>query len=208
MFGFFERQLEKMGFAIRPVQAHELRALREVAETSFRETYAEVISVNHPATVDDWIAKIYSDAALNDWVSNPANRLLGVFNADGALQGFSLLCLEGETARLDKLYLLSSAQRLGLGRLLLEANYSELRKHPAVSTLSLEVADNNARARGFYERMGLVSTSTLVEFSGSTPENPLFNSVYIRTANSFQAGMEEAVLRLDTKAAPSMSSPC
>ncbi|KTC98839.1 putative acetyltransferase [Legionella geestiana] len=208
MFGFFERQLEKMGYSIRPVQAHELEALRKVAEQSFRETYAADISVTAPAIVEDWIAKIYSDAALNDWVTNPANRLLGVFNKDGALQGFSLLCLEGATARLDKLYLLSSVQGIGLGRLLLEANYSELRKHPAVSALSLEVADSNVRARGFYQRMGLASTSTQVEFSGSSSENPLFNSVYRRDKNSCSAGIDEALSRLDEKAAPSMSSQC
>jgi ribosomal protein S18 acetylase RimI-like enzyme len=184
MYDFFRRQLKKQGFEVRKIELSELEELRKVAISTFIETYKTSIEREGGLEkVQEKIHGLFSPSELNQWLSNPNQICLGLYQAEPSNQlcGFSLLKIEDNDAFLHKLYLLESAKGLGLGRIMIEANYSELRQRPAVKTLKLEVGEANTEAQRFYKKMGFRDTLIRKLYSASSTENPYYDLEYLAT---------------------------
>ena len=63
----------------------------------------------------------------------------------------------GGSAIIDSFYVLPEMRGRGVGRLLMDAAYSEMRRAGA-STVALEMVAGNEVARAFYERDGFTTT--------------------------------------------------
>lgn len=84
------------------------------------------------------------------------NRFL-VVERDGALVGMSSWRRHGESLHLNYLYVSPPAQGAGIGTALLEAGLA-FRESSDVEWLAVDVHDDNQRARGWYDEMGLTLT--------------------------------------------------
>ena len=142
-----------MSYLIRPMEEADIPFRALVHCRAWEETYRGLI----PDAVLDSMTPEAVEAAVR---ALPMETLV----AEGAegLAGFVCFLPEARdftarrnTSEIDALYLLRSAQGLGLGRRLLEAALGHL---PPQRDVILYVLDKNRRAAAFYRHMGFVLT--------------------------------------------------
>lgn len=187
MFAFFKRQLHQKGYEIRTIHGSEIKDLAALARDTFIETYPDYIEKKGGlANVDEDIKSLYSADTLSDWISSPNYLCLGLFQLrpTANLLGFSLLELKEDRAFLSKIYLLKSQQGQGLGRVLMEANFSALRKRQAIRELKLDVWTENIKAKAFYEKIGFHPNGVKKLYPGSSPDCPMYDEEYVKTKNT------------------------
>lgn len=106
-----------------------------------------------------------------EWLSGPnAFALLAEADARpvGYLVGFyeepHFMWSAGRVGHIDSLYVLPELRSRGVGRLLMQAAYSEMRQAGA-TTVTLEVVATNDEARRLYERDGFTTTFVQMHLS-------------------------------------------
>ncbi len=118
--------------------------------TSWRETYLGVLP-------RPYLEAMNPDVHARRWrrqLSAPrSGEVVLLAEEPGGLVGYCAGACEGATAEVFTLYVLRSAQRLGVGRRLLGATARALAAQGAGS-LELSVLSENRPARGFYEHLG------------------------------------------------------
>ena len=97
-----------------------------------------------------WKTEVYI-AAL-DPASTPRRQVLAA-ELDGVLVGFAVASLIGDEAELESIAVALTAQRKGVGRVLLMELMAFLRSEGIVRLL-LEVRASNRKARDFYHALG------------------------------------------------------
>ncbi|MGQ3892329.1 GNAT family N-acetyltransferase [Legionella sp. CNM-4043-24] len=190
MFGFFKRDLVKKGYEIKKVSIEELETLKALARTTFIETYGDYIArCGGVDCIQDKLDEIYSNEIVSNWLSNPDMVCMGLYSLSHpqVLSGFSLLQIGEDKALLSKLYLLQQVQNKGLGRLMMEAVFSELRQRPEVQTLTLAVSEQNQSAKAFYRRIGFVDTLEISLYPQSAEDNPLYDNIYNKERNAMSS---------------------
>ena len=132
-------------------------SLAEVHVTAWRETYRDLL----PAA---YLAQMNTGLYARRWrrqlmAARPPEIVLAAEGRDG-LVGYCAGQTRGEeaSAEVSTLYVLQTAQKLGLGRRLLAASARVLRARGAAS-LSLWVLNGNTPARRFYEHLGGVAVA-------------------------------------------------
>ena len=102
-----------------------------------------------------------------EWLSGP-DSFAFLAEEEGRLVGYVVgfydephfMWSTGRVGHIDSFYVLPELRGRGVGRLLMEAAYAEMRQAGA-TTVALEMVANNDVARRFYEREG--STTTFVQ---------------------------------------------
>jgi GNAT superfamily N-acetyltransferase len=127
----------------------DLPDVQRLAGTIWRAHYPTIISA---AQIEYMLARGYALDALA-WFVGAADRGLELATVDGELAGFAAWYVTDApaTAKLDKLYVLPSRQRLGLGGRLI-ARVEELARAAGATTLILNVNKYNAQAIRAYEK--------------------------------------------------------
>lgn len=141
--------------AIRPAAPADAPAIAQVRVDAWRTTYQGMIPASYLAAM-----KVEESAALWDKVLTAAPNTTNTFVAeiDGKVAGFAsgLMLPEpkhGFDAELTAVYLVRSAQRLGVGRRLVAAIAAAQRAHGAHGLIVWMISGNKP-ARAFYENLG------------------------------------------------------
>ena len=154
-----ERSIE-----IRGARRDEVSVVQRLAHSVWHAHYPGIIAVEQ---IDYMLARGYAQEALEGFVGRP-DRGLEMALVDGEPAGFAAwYMIEGAgECKVDKLYVLQSRQRLGLGRRLLERMTQHARDAGA-TTLILNVNKFNAQAILAYESYGFAIREAVVNDIGS-----------------------------------------
>lgn len=147
----------------RRARRDEIALVQRLAHLIWHAHYPGIISAEQ---IDYMLARGYSLAALDAFVRRPDGGLeLAV--VDGEPGGFAAWYVTADAgeAKLDKLYVLPSRQRLGLGGKLIR-RVADLVRAAGASTLVLNVNKGNAQAIRAYDRYGFTIREAIVNDIG------------------------------------------
>jgi len=139
---------------MRKATVSDINAIREMALVVFRETYGPILS---PEQIDYMLEWMYSEESLRRQILEEGNVF---FLEDG--KGYVSVRPDGSSSdgrarfHLEKLYVMPSFRKSGLGKILFSRAVDEARTmaHGKPFVLELNVNRDNP-AVGFYERMGM-----------------------------------------------------
>jgi ribosomal protein S18 acetylase RimI-like enzyme len=150
--------------AIVRARRDQLPEVARVAREIWHAHYPGIISVEQ---IDYMLERGYALDALARFLDDPG-RGLELAIVDGAIAGFAAWYLteNPESAKLDKLYVLQSRQRLGLGRRLI-ACVEERARAAGAATLILNVNKQNGQAIAAYRKHGFaIREAVVVDIGG------------------------------------------
>jgi ribosomal protein S18 acetylase RimI-like enzyme len=144
---------------IRSARQDELPVVQRLAHAIWHAHYPGIITAEQ---IDYMLARGYAIEALAEFVGNP-DRGLELALVGGEVAGFAAWYRIGDSAeaKLDKLYVLQSRQRSGLGVQLI-ARVAEKAHATGVAALILNVNKNNTQAIRAYERYGFATREAVV----------------------------------------------
>lgn len=131
-----------------------INGLKDLAESIWTITYRDVIS---QAQIRYMLDRLYQSDLLREQVSS-GNPLLGAYSGED-LVGYAHVFIEGHQSRLDKLYVDTLYQGLGIGRKLVAAA-ERFALDCDCSLMTLRVNRNNLNAVAAYERFGFGIVAT------------------------------------------------
>ncbi len=136
---------------LRPACRDDVPAIKELAHVIWHAHYPGIITV---AQIDYMLERGYSTAALVELLDRSDRGLLLAL-VDGEPAGFAAwyLTTQSHEAKLDKLYVLPTRQRSGIGGRLV-ARVAEDARGTGAKTLILNVNKRNTRAIRAYEKHG------------------------------------------------------
>jgi [ribosomal protein S18]-alanine N-acetyltransferase len=111
--------------------------------------YASVISALHKACFE----KPWNEKAITDILGMPGATGLIAHSDEETPQGFMLFRLAADEAEIISIGVAPSVRRSGYGKQLLQASIVHAAQREA-SRMFLEVAEDNAGAKAFYEKAG------------------------------------------------------
>jgi len=137
----------------------QLVEVQQLAGEIWRAHYPGIIT---DAQIDYMLARGYAPEALAQFLDR-TDRGLELVSVDGALVGLAAWYLTDDptVAKLDKLYVRPSRQRLGLGGRLI-ARIETLARAAGATTLILNVNKNNVQAIRAYEKHGFAIREAVV----------------------------------------------
>jgi len=137
----------------------ELPAVQRLAGVIWRAHYPGIIT---PDQIEYMLERGYALPLLEGFLAGD-DRGLELASADGELAGFASWYVtdDREEAKLDKLYVLQSRQRLGLGARLI-ARVASLARAAGARQLILNVNKQNAQAIRAYEKYGFAVREAVV----------------------------------------------
>ncbi len=150
--------------AIVRARRDQLPEVARLARVIWHAHYPGIISVEQ---IDYMLERGYALDALARFLDDPG-RGLELAIVDGAIAGFAAWYLteDPESAKLDKLYVLPSRQRLGLGRRLI-ACVEDRARAAGAATLILNVNKQNGQAIAAYRKHGFaIREAVVVDIGG------------------------------------------
>ncbi len=135
-------------YSIRKAVSDDLAGLAAVQLESWQRTYEDVLS-------EDYRNGAMAEDLKTLWTTARLERdLVLVAEVKGQVVGLSGVIWDSEsTAYVDNLHVAEACEGQGVGRALMVRTAKEVLSHGR-STLHLTVVTSNARALGFYERLG------------------------------------------------------
>jgi ribosomal protein S18 acetylase RimI-like enzyme len=142
----------------------ELAAVQRLAGVIWRAHYPGIITLDQ---IEYMLERGYALPVLEGFLDG-SDRGLELATVDGALAGFAAWYVTDDRseAKLDKLYVLQSRQRLGLGGRLI-ARVGELARRAGACHLILNVNKSNTQAIRAYEKHGFAIREAVVVDIGS-----------------------------------------
>lgn len=134
--------------SIRKATPHDIPAINAIAHETWPVAYASILTPSALAYMLDFF---YAPPALEKQMNEGQSFYLALLGNDAI--GFAAISLtNGDTVKLNKLYVLPSLQKTGAGKRLLQHAMNEAKSMGAQHFI-LNVNRNNISI-GFYERMG------------------------------------------------------
>lgn len=131
---------------IRPAGPDDRQAIANLHATSWRDSYADVISADYLAAIDDHMASHWSELKLGQL------DLLLLAEIEGAPVGF-ILAWDGEPAWVNTLHVRPERRSCGIGAGLMAEVARRLRAQGRTG-MYLDVLTTNHRAIALYKRLG------------------------------------------------------
>lgn len=137
-------------FVLETATVEHIQSIRAVAHEVWPKTYLSIIGQQQMDFMLEWM---YSAESLAQQMADPLTEFLVVKNDAEQVFGFASYTLSDfNTSKLNKLYVLSTAQGLGLGALLLH-EVERRSQQKGAQMLELQVNKYN-KAKDFYEKKG------------------------------------------------------
>jgi len=136
---------------IREATVNDVEAIREIAETTWRQVYAPILAKEQ---LDFMLAEIYSVEKLTNQISNNIQTFLMLVEGDEpvAFAAYSPRDEDPAIYKLHKLYCLPQTQGKGYGKILINRVIDNTMA-AGIHTLDLNVNRHN-NVKTFYEKMG------------------------------------------------------
>ena len=142
---------------IRPCTEADLQELISIGKQTFIETFAHL---NDPKYFDPYVTKAFTEAQILAELKNPDSQFSFLYDR-GTLSGYLKLNFneaqtdikDPESMEIERIYLLSPFQGLGLGRALFAHSLATARQHN-IKYIWLGVWEQNTKAIAFYEAQG------------------------------------------------------
>ena len=134
------------------VDSKDFETIRRIAFETWPDAYGKIVTQEQ---LDYMLEKIYNITSLQHQQEILGHRFILAVDENNAAIGFASFSTyenQHNHHRLHKLYVLPKQQSKGIGKLLLEAIYSEIRKNGAGS-IELNVNRYN-NALAFYQKLG------------------------------------------------------
>ena len=134
------------------VDSKDFETIRKIAFETWPEAYGKIIS---EVQLNYMLEKIYDVSFLQHQQENLSHRFIVAVDENNAAIGFASFSTyenQNNHHRLHKLYVLPNQQQKGIGKLMLDAIYSEIKKNGAGS-IELNVNRYN-NALAFYQKLG------------------------------------------------------
>ncbi len=146
---------------IREAGVHDIAIIREIANITWPDAYGTYIS---QAQLDYMLDMMYSDASLIEQINKGHQFYIAEHNNTAV--GFASVSQEADNAcKLNKLYVLPTAQKTGAGKALLQKSIDYAISH-AANCLYLQVNKQN-NAQHFYSKHGFtVREASILEIGG------------------------------------------
>ena len=146
---------------IREAGVHDIAIIREIATITWPVAYGSYIS---KAQLDYMLDMMYSDNSLLEQINKGHQFYIAEHNSTPI--GFASVSKEEDnTCKLNKLYVLPTAQKTGAGKALLQKTINYATSHSA-SCLFLQVNKQN-NAQHFYSKHGfIVREASKLEIGG------------------------------------------
>jgi diamine N-acetyltransferase len=135
-------------YTIVKANKEDIELIRNLCFQVWPQTYSAIISQKQ---IDYMLDMMYSPASLDNQMDNGAEFVI-VYTHETPVGFASYQQVEPDLYKLHKLYVLSSQQGKGTGRLLVDYIINEMKKNGA-NALQLQVNKHN-KARIFYEKIG------------------------------------------------------
>ena len=150
---------------IRPCTLQDLTVLRNLAEATFTETFAQL---NNPRDFQAYLKTAFSLEKVRSEISHPDTEFY-LLMLDGQYAGYLKLNFgsaqsdlqDVQSLEIERIYVLSQYQGLGLGRHLFDLALRRA-KARSLSYIWLGVWEKNEKAIGFYKRQGFYEFSSHV----------------------------------------------
>lgn len=127
----------------------DLATLKRISIQTFSDTFGEY---NTEANMNQFFEESYNLDQLKSEMDD-INSQFYFIRVDGDIAGYTKLNVDGEIFELERIYILNSYQKYGLGRLLVDHAISAAKLHNC-SQIRLGVWENNDNALAFYQQMG------------------------------------------------------
>lgn len=146
---------------IREAGVHDIAIIREIANITWPDAYGSYIS---QAQLDYMLDMMYSDASLIEQINKGHQFYIAEHNNKAV--GFASVSQEADNAcKLNKLYVLPTAQKTGAGKSLLFKTI-EYATSQAASCVYLQVNKQN-NAQQFYSKHGFtIREASILEIGG------------------------------------------
>ena len=135
---------------LRKAKEEDLLIIRSLAEQTWPTAYGDIISAEQ---ISFMLEKMYNKGELLEQMRNGHHFILASeLNEDIGFAGFSVIDSETQTFKLHKLYVLPSAHGKGIGKILINEVFNQV-KNAGGSALQLNVNKHN-QAKDFYLKCG------------------------------------------------------
>ena len=134
------------------LDSRDFETIREIAFKTWPEAYSNIITQQQ---MNYMLEKMYAITSLQQQQENLGHRFILAVDENNTAIGFaSFSTVENQSNhhRLHKLYVLPNQQQKGIGKLLLEAIYAEIKKN-GNGSIELNVNRYN-NALAFYQKLG------------------------------------------------------
>ena len=134
------------------IDSKDFETIRKIAFETWPNAYGKIVTQEQ---LDYMLDKIYAIDSLQQQQENLGHRFIVAVDENNAAIGFASFSTyenQNNHHRLHKLYVLPNQQQKGIGKLLLESIYSEIRKK-GNGSIELNVNRYN-NALVFYQKLG------------------------------------------------------
>jgi len=134
------------------IDSKDFETIRQIAFETWPNAYGKIVTQEQ---LDYMLDKIYAIDSLQHQQENLGHRFIVAVDENNAAIGFASFSTyenQNNHHRLHKLYVLPNQQQKGIGKLLLESIYSEIRKK-GNGSIELNVNRYN-NALAFYQKLG------------------------------------------------------
>jgi ribosomal protein S18 acetylase RimI-like enzyme len=149
------------GVIVRPATVDDVEAIREIAGSAWRATYAGLIDTE---AIERFLAAAYAPERVQVRLLRH-DVLVAGFGSDGASAAFAEVVRHDDHLQLTAIYTLPGARGRGLGSALLGAI---LERHPG-QAVAADVLVDNGLGEPFYQARGFEPRELLVEEIAGEP---------------------------------------
>ena len=168
-----------MPIEISKITLTNIKELQRISKITFADTFG---AENEPTDLQNYLNRAYSHAQLTNEINRPDSSFFFI-KSDHQIAGYLKInvadaqteTMGPDALEIQRIYILPTFKRLGLGKQLIQHAISIAREHRK-TTIWLGVWENNHDALAFYRKMGFTQIGDHVFIVGKSRQRDLLMS--------------------------------